>query len=266
MKWRKDNDFPDETGEQLCEVIQRPNDPGSMGATSIYPTYVRYIKGWDHWMNPPEGYKVNRWLDESDESPESSVWPGEEEIDDKCREIGENEGDDTAEKWACAVAAVKMAIWLQSRTAVPLSGNLKTVATPPYDGSYWDNTQPTAGVVKEEVKICKGCGVDWNISKKCWCLIPTFDQPSPSNPSITPIEIMCILFEGHQGPYSWDQCVEAMKLYKSYLSNPSIKRPTDVEVNEAADKKYPEWMLAAGPRKSGFIDGINWLLSIQPDK
>lgn len=65
MRWRDHDDCPAETGELLVEVIQKPNDPGSKGATTTYPTYVRFIAsdgGW--WMNPPEGYKVLRWLDE----------------------------------------------------------------------------------------------------------------------------------------------------------------------------------------------------------
>jgi hypothetical protein len=60
MKWSQPDDFPKETGEQLCEVIQKKG-----GATTVYPTYVRFIAGENWWMNPPEGYTVHRWLDES---------------------------------------------------------------------------------------------------------------------------------------------------------------------------------------------------------
>lgn len=63
IRWRDADDFPDETDTYLCEVIQRPNDPGNKtGGTSIHPTYVKYYKGWDHWADPPEGYKVLRYL------------------------------------------------------------------------------------------------------------------------------------------------------------------------------------------------------------
>jgi hypothetical protein len=34
----------------------------------------------------------------------------------------------------------------------------------------------------------------------------------------------------------------------------------DKIIHEAAIDKYPEWMLAAGPRKSGFIDGANFMV------
>ncbi len=79
MQWKKASELPDETGEQLCEVIQKPNDPGSRGATTIYPTYVRYVKGDNCWLNPPEGYRVHRWLCES-ESHSRPVWPGDVSI------------------------------------------------------------------------------------------------------------------------------------------------------------------------------------------
>ena len=72
MKWRKPDDFPKETGEQLCEIIRK-----KFGTTTIYPTYVKFIAGENYWLSSPEGYGVHRWLDEST-PPEKSY--SEEEV------------------------------------------------------------------------------------------------------------------------------------------------------------------------------------------
>ena len=166
------------------------------------------------------------------ESPESSVWPGEEFVK-HLNVILPHVSFNMGGEYHPDVNESKQ--WLQSRTAVKAEGLRPQIADnlgqPDID---WNNdhefrksnqqSQPTAEGVKEEVKICKGCGVDWNISKKCWCLIPTFDQPSPSNPS--------------------------------------IKRPTEEEINYG----FNHYDFKAINHRAIWKAAINWLLSCQPDK
>lgn len=54
---------------------------------------------------------------------------------------------------------------------------------------------------------------------------PSTIQQGEGEEKVSPIEIMCILFEGVTGnSYTWDDCIEAINLYKSYnLKTPTMK-------------------------------------------
>lgn len=66
MRWREHDDCPPETGHYICEVIQRPNDPGSKGDTTTKLAYVKCLIETNdaYWTDAPKGFKVLRWLDE----------------------------------------------------------------------------------------------------------------------------------------------------------------------------------------------------------
>ena len=52
---------------------------------------------------------------------------------------------------------------------------------------------------------------------------------------VSPVECMCILFEGHQGDYSWKQCIEAIELYRSYNLPSSKPEETEEEIEKEID-------------------------------
>lgn len=79
----------------------------------------------------------------------------------------------------------------------------------------------------------------------------TASKPAPDTQvgeeKVSPIEIMCILFEGVTGnSYTWDDCIEAINLYKSYnLKTPTMKEQERLKDflrhwKEAMDKIPPK--------------------------
>ena len=229
MQWRKAIEEAKPQQHYFCKVLNKIT--GFWDKDIIYKPSV---PGWD--LQSP--FEVIEWLD--DETPTTPTgWPGEKAItqsdqyNDMCLQVAE----------------------LKSEIA-----ELKS------------HTAPTTDIPKIAFPDMK-CSCIGEVLQK-WGITPLAElvdeiedltAPKAEEPHRSAEEIWNIHVKN--GWTFKESAIKAMEEYANqFKQSTSIKRPTDAEINEAANKKYPEWMLAAGPRKSGFIDAINWLLSLQSDK
>ena len=219
---------------------------------TFQPCVIRHDKGLGITITFPNGADIEnpdltklRWL--NDESPESSVWPGEQEIWTAAREEANKfedkyrvRPDDFLKIFTSAVR------WFQSRTAVKAEKKPKRIWNPKLtvpdqqqwqemsrdekDGYYIDESQPTAGGVYPSVNTSYSENVKAlgrKHSKEFEKILEEKSQPSPSNPS--------------------------------------IKRPTEEEYTKAYDiweKENP----GPGMEFIAWKAAINWFLSLQSDK
>lgn len=193
------------------------------------------------------------WLDESDESPESSVWPGDGQPFENYPALAEviqtiaTNGLNSGSLWNKLLFEINNA--LQSRTAVKAEG----IIMKPEDEEesqniieYWEN------------KFNKWCE-DYDKLHKL------FIEHNPQ-PTAGGVKEPFLMDQQQFQELSHEEKEEYRSQFKSQLSpsNPIIKRPTEEEIDKAG---YLWIYNHYGHSQTEIWEAaINWLLSIQPDK